>query len=266
MSTGSASGAEPGTSDPLVDLARFLSVPPPPPAEIQVIDAVRREPVTAGRVAGAVVDELAWQIIGGADDGDAPAPRCVRVKWTSAGTELARFEMASGYVDAVRAAILAARTLRIPVFCSREVNRVFGDDLFARYFAGSPLPEMGPLWRIVGVEDSPERFDAMLGEADRPGRLSRTVLRRREVEESFRVTLDASGLSVVSEARKGVAEASVPASELLAVHRSYGTQRRYTAITTSGLIEIPRHDQISARGATDATDWMFARVNQRLGL
>lgn len=130
----------------------------------------------------------------------------------------------------------------------------------------SPLPDPGPLWRFAGVVDTPDRFEVMIGELDRPGRIGRTLLRRSEVHESFRIWLDVEGLHVHSERRGATETEHVPAAEVVALHRSWKAPAKATAITTAGLVPLPGAGHIDAPGAEKMLTWTWARINQRLGV
>jgi len=258
----------PPPPDPLADIDAFLAAPPPPPAQIHVTNAIRREPVTAGRVAGAFANEAVSTVFGLDDDGS-PAPRITRVQWMRGGVELARIERRVAHPQAVRAAILAASHLRIPVINRYENNRLFGTDTVGGYFAKSLLPEPGKLARRGGLDDTVQHLDLMVGRIDRPGRIGRTVLRRNDEHLSFRARLDADGLVVETNERGGGERVHIELGELVGVVVSHGGARTnsWWAATVDGVEQLPKLDGFAgADGEYELERWLWARVNQRLGL
>ncbi len=258
-----------------VVLDRFLIDAPPHPVEIHITDEVQRRSV--GNTVGEwISDEVVHTLLG-----TEPMPenqlRQIRVQWLHPDRVAASvtFNGASKQHEILRRTLIAARRHRCVVrwwYRGGSVIQASSVDIFN---VPRVVGSAGKVGRHAAIVDTPERFDVMFGKIDRPGMVGRRVLRRSEVEETWRVVLDRTGLSVTRVRRKGTDEVSVPLSELVAVAKSSwasSTLPTQSILTTKEVVEFPRLSflgrsfGLNGNDAWDFERFVVQRINQRLGI
>lgn len=255
------------------ELDAFLSAPPIGATELHVRKAIWRKPV-AHRVAGAIVDEVAHQIIGGGDDVPSePTQWHLILGWlggpdAQAPQALGQLETAKGVYrsDVIASIVRASANRRMPTSFSREVATVGRElDHTGILFRPRPLPSMGVLGHQTRLLDNAHNFDVAIDRIDRPGLVSRKVLRQDDVVVSFRIQMDRERLKINYAGRTEDIAIDVATDDIVAIAEPNREPLLITPTETHALPSLAGWSRVDFRGR-DLTCWAYERIMHRVGV
>lgn len=267
--TGIATATNPTT----VDLDAFLSAPPIGATELHVRKAIWRPPM-AKRIAGAVADEVAFRVIGGGDDlASEPTQWHLILSWlggpkAQAQQTLGELETARGTYGAevIASIVRSSAERRMPTSFTREVATVGRQlDHTGVLFRPRPLPSMGVLGHQTRLLDNATNFDVAIDRIDRPGLVSRKVLRQEDVVVSFRIQMDHERLKINYSGRKEDVDIDVATDDIVAIAEPSREPLLITPTQTHALPSLAGWSRVDFRGR-DLTCWAYERIMHRVGV